>query len=402
MAAIAKLGNQLSGAWFRFVHQRNLVYNACWEDPRLDREALDLGPCDRVLVITSGGCNALDYALEGPEHVFAVDLNGRQNALLELKLAGIRRLDYETFFAIFGNGRLAGVQYVYESCLRGELSPSARTFWDRHIEFFTGRGWRDSFYFRGTSGTFAKLVNGYVDRVAKVRDAIEEILGAANVEEQRAIYEKMLRDVVWTRSVRWAVSRDMTLSLLGVPRPQREQVERDYPGGIARFIEDCVEAVFVRLPLKDNYFWRVYLTGHYTRDCCPEYLKPHNFARLQEGLVDRISTHTSSVAEFLPSCSQAITHFVLLDHMDWLSSAKGPWLAQEWQGIVERAAPRARVIWRSGGLRSDFVDRTEVRVDGRRTRVGELLQYDTGLANLLHPLDRVHTYGSFWIANLLA
>ena len=51
---------------FNLVHRNNLVYNTCWEDPRLDRVALDLGPEDSVVVITSAGCNALDYALTGP------------------------------------------------------------------------------------------------------------------------------------------------------------------------------------------------------------------------------------------------------------------------------------------------------------------------------------------------
>jgi hypothetical protein len=34
--------------------------------------------------------------------------------------------------------------------------------------------------------------------------------------------------------------------------------------------------------------------------------------------------------------------------------------------------------------------------------VGELLRYDHELAHRLHPLDRVHTYGSFHIAHLQA
>ena len=38
----------------------------------------------------------------------------------------------------------------------------------------------------------------------------------------------------------------------------------------------------------------------------------------------------------------------------------------------------------------------------RSTRVGDLLRYDHELADRLHPLDRVHTYGSFHIAHLLA
>jgi len=243
-------------------------------------------------------------------------------------------------------------------------------------------------------------VNGYLDGVAGVRDQIESLLGATSIDEQRVIYERSLRDELWTGWVRWAVGRDMTLSLLGVPRPQRQQVERDYAGGIARFIEDCVEAVFARLPLRDNYFWRVYLTGEYTKECCPEYLKPLNFERLQRGLCDRISTHTCSVTDFLRSSGQSLTRFVLLDHMDWLSSAGENLLEEEWQAIVDRAAPRARLIWRSGGLRTDFVDRLNVRVTGEQHRVEEVLKYDRALADQLHPHDRVHTYGSFWIANL--
>ena len=49
--------------WFSLIHLKNLVYNQCWEDPRLDRVALELTPSDRVVIITSAGCNALDYAL---------------------------------------------------------------------------------------------------------------------------------------------------------------------------------------------------------------------------------------------------------------------------------------------------------------------------------------------------
>jgi S-adenosylmethionine-diacylglycerol 3-amino-3-carboxypropyl transferase len=396
----AAVSERMSGAWFRFVHRRNLVYNTCWEDPRLDREALDLGPFDRVLVITSAGCNALDYVLEGPEHVYAVDMNARQNALLDLKLAAIRRLDYETFFSMFGRGRVADAREIYEMHLRDVLPGPAQDYWDKHIKFFSGRGWRRSFYFRGTSGTFARLVNGYLDRVARVRDDVEEILSAKTIDEQREIYERNLRDSVWTRWVRWAVGRDLALSLLGVPRPQRQQVERDYAGGIAKFIEDCVEAVFMRLPLRDNYFWRVYLTGEYTPECCPEYLKAANFERLRNKLVDRISTHTSSVTDFLRATTTTLTRFVLLDHMDWLSTSGGSRLEEEWQAIVDRAAPRSRIIWRSGGLRTDFVDRLEIRAADSKRTVGELLTYDRALAAELHPLDRVHTYASFWIANL--
>ncbi len=188
--------------------------------------------------------------------------------------------------------------------------------------------------------------------------------------------------------------------MLGVPRPQRDQLDKSYGGGIVRFIEDMTRHVFTCLPLCDNYFWRVYLTGQYTQACCPEYLRRANFERLKAGLVDRIEIHTCSVADYLEAHEQPISRFVLLDHMDWLSTLRCPWLQQEWQAIVRRAAPAARLLWRSAGHRSDFVDRLEVGIGGRTVRVGEILRYRTEMAANLHSLDRVHTYGSFFIADL--
>lgn len=48
---------------FGAMHRHRLLYNACWEDPRLDRELFQIRPDSRVLVITSAGCNALDHLL---------------------------------------------------------------------------------------------------------------------------------------------------------------------------------------------------------------------------------------------------------------------------------------------------------------------------------------------------
>jgi S-adenosylmethionine-diacylglycerol 3-amino-3-carboxypropyl transferase len=77
-------------------------------------------------------------------------------------------------------------------------------------------------------------------------------------------------------------------------------------------------------------------------------------------------------------------------------------LQDEWQQLLDRAAPNARFLWRSGGTETAFVDPVVVQRDGRPTCVGDLLRYDRELANRLHPLDRVHTYGSFSIADLQA
>ncbi len=383
---------------FNSVHRNNLVYNTCWEDPRLDRIALELTNQDNVLVITSAGCNALDYALCEPNHVFAVDMNPRQNALLELKQAAIRRLNYDDFFRLFGQGRLPGVRDVYHKLLRSQLCDWSRSFWDRKIQWFDNP--RRSFYFRGSSGWVARMFGIYTDKVIKVRPYLNQLLAAPSIEVQRAIYDDRLYEKFWSGLVKFAVSRDTTLSLLGVPKAQRRQIEMHYSGGVVQYVQDCMRSVFAELSLKDNYFWRVYINGEYTRSCCPEYLTATGFERLKSGLVDRVSTNTDSVQGFLEKHNGPISRFVLLDHMDWLSDRFFPLLEAEWQAILHRATPDARFLWRSGGLRTDFVEQVHVNQNGQSLSLNQLLTYDTELAKELHAKDRVHTYASFYIASL--
>lgn len=389
------------------VHQNNLIYNTCWEDPRLDREAMKLQAFDELLMITSAGCNALDYALDNPKKIYCVDINPKQNALLALKIAAIRELEYEDFFSMFGKGRLPGFSKIYTQKLRPQLEGYAQNIWDKRLHIFDPEKGEKTFYHCGTSGLFARMVSSYID-FRKLRSQLYELFEAKDVEEQRKIYENGFREAFWTGFVRWAVKADATLALLGVPRPQRELIDHQYTGGISKFIEDCIDFVFTQLPLSDNYFWWLYFHGAYSPDRCPEYLKEDSFQKLKSGLVDKISVHNSSVLDFLRGHDRALTRLVLLDHMDWLSAHRKDILSAQWQEIVRHSSKDqsqpTRILWRSGGPRVDFVDPIQVSLgenrSGEKVALGEILNYQTELAERLHLRDRVHTYGSFYIADL--
>jgi len=121
-----------------------------------------------------------------------------------------------------------------------------------------------------------------------------------------------------------------------------------------------------------------------------------------DGLAERISVHTDSVQGFLEQHDGTISRFVLLDHMDWLSDKFFHLLESEWQAILDRASDGARAIWRSGGLRTDFIDDVRIRAGGKVRGLNDLLTYHDELAQELHAQDRVHTYGSFYIADIAA
>lgn len=390
--------DRLHQRFFDTLVGRCLVYNTCWEDPAVDRQILGLGEDDDVLVITSAGCNALDYALAGARSVHAVDANPRQNALLELKVAALRRLQHEDLFELFGHGYHPHAERLYRSALRADLGEFARQFWDQHIHWF--RSGRSSFYFHGLSGLAAYGARRYFAWRPQLRAAIEALFAAGSVEEQAEIYHREVAPRLWTPLSQRVLSSQWLMSLLGVPHAQRRLLEAHQGGAVAGFIREAIEYVMTRLPLRDNYFWRVYLTGRYTRQCCPEYLKPEQHERLRAGLVDRVHPHTATVTEFLRAYRGSLSRFVLLDHMDWMSDADPQALREEWEVILARATPGARILLRSAHASPHFLQTVCVGPNGHGLE--HFLRFQRDPIARLQAEDRVHTYAGLVIADAMA
>jgi S-adenosylmethionine-diacylglycerol 3-amino-3-carboxypropyl transferase len=230
----------------------------------------------------------------------------------------------------------------------------------------------------------------YVDHVARLRGLLDRLLESPALPDQVALYVDELRPRLLGGHFLRVVGTGPVLGLLGVPAPQRELVAAR-PGGVVAYLRECLDHVIGVALLRDNYFWNVYIRGHYTHESCPEYLKRDQFARLQAGLVDRVSLHTGTVTDSLAAGGERFTAFVLLDHMDWMAR-RPALLLEEWRRIFAAAAPGARLIFRSGSREASFLPGA----------VRERLRFEHDRAQAIHRLDRVGTYGSFHIAHVLA
>ncbi len=158
---------------------------------------------------------------------------------------------------------------------------------------------------------------------------------------------------------------------------------------LSSFVEARVDRVFTELSLQHNYFWRVYINGRYSPDCCPDYLREENFERLRT-LWNRIHPHTMSLTDFLRFSGDGFSIYVLLDHMDWLV-VRVP-VAGRVEGDSGYGAARARIIYRSGGTSFNHVPEF--------AKSGWCFRQD--IASALHREDRVGTYGSFYLASVQA
>jgi len=375
--------------FFNLVHGNYLIYNTCWEDPRIDRKLIGLDRQSHVVVITSAGCNILDYLLDGPAAIYAVDLNFRQNALLELKMAIMAACGPEELFALFGAGGCAEHREIYHAA-RPCLSDPAQDFWDHNIDYFDRHGLRWSFYWRGAAGFCAWMFRHLlINARPRIRRMIFDLLEAANLQEQSHLFSR-LEPELWGHFTSWLMRQPVVMSLMGVPAAQLRLIEREYPRGLSGFIQDRIKRVFTEVPISDNYFWRVYLTGSYTRRCCPNYLKRHNFETIKNQLA-AVHQYSGSLADFLEHRPDAYTHFVLLDHQDWLAGHDQAELDREWRLIFQCSASGAKVLMRSAGIDLSFLP----------TWVRRRLKFCPERTEPLHAQDRVGTYGSLHLAEVL-
>lgn len=373
---------------FKKIHSSKLIYNTSWEDPAIDRELLRLNTDSKVVMITGAGCNVLNYLLDSPREIHAIDLNPRQNALLHLKMAAIKRLEYEDFFQMFGKGCHGEVGKLF-SHIKYSMPEFARKYWEKKLHYFEKGRLFKSFYYRGTAGNVALLVRHYLNTRKDLRNRILSMFECATLEEQREIFELMFPEF-WGGFIKKLAGSPTVMAMLGVPRPQIRMMKDAHPGGAEAYVEEKIRHVFGELSLKDNYFWKVYLRGEYNRRCCPDYLKEENFYRLRERL-ERIYTYNNSVSEFLYSNPGEYTHFVLLDHQDWLAVHDLKALDEEWVLLVHNSAERAKVLMRSASSSVDFIP----------AMVKPCLKEFPELTGPLHKLDRVGTYGCTFFAEVV-
>ena len=210
------------------IHQQfndEYIYAFNWEDPRVDCRLLNIQKDDVILTITSAGDNILDYLLEGPRRVHAVDLNPNQNHLLELKIAAFSALSYADTWKLFGDGRHEDFRSMLIHKLSPYMSGHALQYWLNHTHIFTsGRGLYES----GGSGLAVKVVR-WLFKLFGLTSTVRTFCSVETLNEQREMWPQ-IRRVLMSSPLHWAVIRTewWAWKAGGVPPAQRQLIQDDY------------------------------------------------------------------------------------------------------------------------------------------------------------------------------
>lgn len=353
-----------------------IVFNMSWEDPEMDRRALRVGPGDTVISISSAGCNPLNFLCQSPDRLITIDGNPAQNAIVELKLAGIKTLDHATFFDIFAARRPAGVSCVYRTRLRPELSPRSQRFWDRNL-WMAHRGLYDF----GKTGLASRIVRFLLPRLGINAKRIEDLFAARSLDEQAQLYQRYVAPRLWGPVVERLCKSRWFMYLCGVHPRQLDLVDERH--GIYEYVQERIAYVLTKVPLHDNYFLSVTATGRFRGDHVPPYLLEENFETLRNNL-ERVTVVNGWLGPYLDTLPPgSVNKFNLLDIFDWMT----PELFEgTLRSVLRAAAPGSRLIYRSGSYRLDPPE-----------PIRKHLEHDAELSRELLAIDRSATYGSFYV-----
>lgn len=370
------------------------VYNQIWEDPRVDIEALGIDGDSGILTISSGGCNALNYLIESPRAVTAVDLNKHHIYLLNLKLAAAKHLpSYEKFFAFFGEGRGENTNTDYLRYIRPHLDRETRSFWESNtlggsvlygdrISFLTNAG----LYDHSRNGYFLRFFH----RVARVFGCRpDQVLNARSAEEQVELYERFIDPFFDTFVIKTLGKLPITMFGLGIPPQQYNELKKDVGSGtIIDIYRERTRRLACDYPISENYFaWQAFARKYDTesRRAVPEYLKEKNYETLKAN-ADRLTTKVGSATDEIRDREfGTFNRFVFLDAQDWMDAET---MTELWTAIADKADPGSRIIFRTAGSDSPLSTNLPVELLSR-------FRYERETSERLFKEDRASIYGGF-------
>lgn len=382
-----------------FSPTASFIYSVSWEDSELDRATLKMVPGDRVLTLTSGGDNAINFLLDAASSVTCVDGNPAQSHLLELKAAAVRALPADDVWRLLGDGHHPDARALFEARLAPHLSQDAWAFWRARLHYFDEAG--GGLYWQGGHGAIVRAVRTGA-AILGLLPWLESLATAPTLAIQTARWDagwpvrffktapravvraasSLLAHTLFNRATLWFGA--------GVPDAQYRMIEgdgvrlSDYVGraadGVARH---CHVAT-------DNPYYFVSLMGRFSRGACPAYLTPAALTQLAANGGAALDALRIVTCPFLDALAAAppggYTVVVLMDHVDWTDAAYAQTLAA---ALAAHVAPGGRVIWRSASVDPWYVKFIEAA--GFTTQI-------IARADVTPYLDRVNMYASFGMA----
>jgi len=330
-----------------------ILYSTCDEDSNSELQALNITPDDRVVSVTGSGCRTLSLLTQNPRSVVSVDYSPGQNYLLELKLAAIRTLSYDSLLAFLGVEECDNRWATFES-MAGQMSAEAAAYFKRNrpaIErgvLFSGR--HERFYVR----LVAPMVHLLFGR------RLRRLFNSSTVEEQYKIYSEEVDGKLWRWLVRNGFSERTIRMILN---DDKYHVEIDVPS-VGDYILERLDHTFSHHLAKDNHWVSFMFNGKYShREALPHFLLFESYKAIRQATTT-VTTVTGNLIDYLRTLpDQSVDKFSLSDVTSCITKEEFRSLVDQ---VLRTGRPGGRLCYRN------FLAKHSIPSDARICRENEI------------------------------
>ena len=326
----------------KITNFKTFIYPIAWEDPKIDSKYLKISEKDNILMITTGGCNILNTLLLKPNRIVSCDLSPAQNALLDIKLAAIKTLDYEDFWKLFGLGKHKNFDNIYNNVLKKELKLySSIDFWNRNKKILSKKGLYNC----------GKMNEGVNFFKLFMKKKLEKLCNISNKKIQYDYYINNVKPLLFNKMTKPFLKK-ILLEFAGVPKSQMRIITHGTLNSnkIYKFIENSYDFAAKKWSIRDeNYFFYGLMMGYFRKDNCPDYLKEENYNFLKKN-IEKINIFNGTLNDYMNNHSLKFDKFILLDHMDWYENKSQ--LNDIFDLMIKKSNKNAYGLFRSGNSKS--------------------------------------------------
>tara|TARA_Y100000741_G_scaffold1444_1_gene1262 strand:+ start:2423 stop:4300 length:1878 start_codon:yes stop_codon:yes gene_type:complete len=312
----------------------NYIYNQSWEDPLIDKEIYDLKINNKILMITTGGDNVLNYLINEPDFIHTIDFNKYQNYLLQIKIAIIKTLDWDDVIQIlcYNNYKIFEDNFPLIS---DNLTYDCKIWWN------TNKIIMKNFHYSGYVKYFAYSCK-FLIYITGLTNYINELKNC-DFETQQKLYIKYKSKLQFIGNMLYTFS-DLLAPFIGVPTEQKNMSNLH--------CNEWLERILYTQPFKNNYFYYSYLYGHWTTECCPDYLK-YKYFNIVKNNLHKIHIYTDKLQNITNYIDNTIKYdrVIMLDHMDWMNNDQ---IADEWNSIIPFTDTNCKFCWKSFSFTQPF------------------------------------------------
>jgi S-adenosylmethionine-diacylglycerol 3-amino-3-carboxypropyl transferase len=279
--------------------EQKIYYSQCWEDPYILLDGLNIQKEDKIVSITSGGCNTLTLLLKDPKEVISLDINPVQNYLLELKISAIRNLSYEDLLMFFGIEKSGNRLKLYNQ-LESHLSSEAQEWWKSHADFI-----QNGIIHCGKLERFFGLFRKVILPLAHPKKTIQSLFTKRTKEQQLEFYERTWN--TWRWRLLFNIFFSKKVMSIAARNPQLfEYLEKN---NISEYYLKKTKDAMCSDPWNNFILYYIFI-GNYDKDHLPPYLIKENLSLIKERL-DRIRIISEDVGSFLKRASGPYTKYNL-------------------------------------------------------------------------------------------